>query len=84
MVGDFAEPAIGNIKIWSFENYAKLQQAVSQSASAGMFAKNHAVVRHSDGRWLHNFIREWVCQHAVLMDPSLVRECVAADHGLIR
>src|SRR5215471_8644190 len=51
--------------------------------AAGVFAKNEHRARHTNGMRRHDFVRERIFEHAVLMDAGFMSERVASDDGFV-
>ncbi len=68
----------------AFEREADLLAAALHGVAARVLAEDERRLRHADFFRPHDFVGPAILQHAVLVNPGLVRERVAADDGLVR
>src|SRR5215831_11483871 len=83
LVGQHHEPAIDFIQITTLELVAELLATQTECMTPGMLTQNQLRVRNADRTRRHDFVRQRVLQHAVLMDTSLMGKCVASDDGFV-
>src|ERR1041384_3546692 len=83
-VGQFGESAVGGFDFRLTQTEAEFRVALRERVAARVLAQDDSIRRHADRLGRHYLVAERVRQHAVLVNPSLVREGVAADDGLVR
>src|SRR5208282_447389 len=82
-VGKHYKPAIDLIEFAALKLVSQLFAAQSQSVAAGVLAQHEPRVRCSHRLWRHDFVGQWILEHAVLVNAGLVRKCIAPGDGLV-
>ena len=83
-VGDLLEGLEGVVQRLPFDLEAQLLQGVAQGVAAGVLAQHDRVRLQADFGRVHDLVGAALLQDTVLVDPGLMREGVAPDHGLVR
>ncbi len=83
LVGGLLEARERLVQLRLAQMIAQRLQLVLERVPAGMLAQDQLALGQTNGLRVHDLIRAFVLQHAVLMDAGLVRERVAAHDGLV-
>ena len=83
-VGDLLEALERGVQRLAVDPNAEVLQRLAQRMAPGMLAQHDRVGLQADRRRIHDLVGRAVLQHAVLMDPGLVGEGVAAHDRLVR
>ena len=75
--------AVDLIELGTVERHAELLAAPLNRVAARVLAEHERRLRHADIFGPHDLVGPAILQHAVLMNASLVRECVAADDRFV-
>src|SRR5215218_1565794 len=84
VVGDLLETCEGPFENLAFKGVAKLFEGVLEGVAARVLAEEYVGAFEPDVLWRHDLERAPVFQDAVLVDPRLMQERVAAHDRLVR
>src|SRR3954469_10941997 len=78
------EAAVDFIELPAFEVITKLFATQTQRMPPRMLTQYQFRVRHTYRLRRHDFVRQAILEHAILMNAGLVRESIASDDGFVR
>jgi hypothetical protein len=71
------------VQVFFVEEIAELFQFFAECEPAGVFSDHNPVAGQPNRFRRHNFIRERIFQHTVLMNSRFVSKCIFAHNGLV-
>ena len=83
-VGENHKFAIHLIQFAAFELVPQLLAAQSQCVTAGVLAQHQPRIWHAHRLRRHDFIRQRIFKHAILVNSGFVSKRIAADDSLVR
>ncbi len=83
-VGELLEPRERPVHVLGGDVDAHLRERVEERVPPAVLAQDERVALEADLDRVHDLVGGAVGQHAVLVDPALVRERAAAHDGLVR
>src|ERR1035438_5712898 len=83
-VGQHHKPAIDLVEFAPLKLVPQLFATQSQRVAAGVLAQHQPRIRYAHRLRGHDFIGQWVLQHAVLVNSRFMRKCIASGDGFVR
>ena len=83
LIGEDLELLEDDLKLFAIEMVSKIPCAVRERRAAAVFAQNKVRFRETDIFRSHDFVSAAILEHAVLVDPSLVRKRVSPDDRFV-
>ena len=83
-VGEGDRFAVEGIERLSTEVVTEFSKLCLQATAARELPDRQAGANEANRLRRHDFVGEWILQHAVLMDPRLMREGIRANNRLVR